>query len=338
MQITAPGSSCSEWDFGKPSTGNLGGTLQRLDYTPSAVPLQEELLSRDGWYYLEDSQRLLLSPDFENGWVTARAPNTDQTDGFLFGYGLDYASALHEMTRVSEMCRFRASMRWAHGTRAGGSTLRMTTEQSSRTFTIMTFRSICSSWTWTGIIPTAGRACLGIAMLLPDAEQLLKDLHADQIHVTLNDHPQEGIKPTEDSYSSFMQAMGQDPASQKTLTYDAGDRTYIETLLKTTHTPLEKEGVDFWWLDWMGDNQAPFNTISWMNELYYRHSEEAQPEKDLRGMSFSRWADWGDQRHPIHFSGDMPIGWSGLQFEVPFTATANNVGAFYWSREHRRIH
>ena len=59
-----------------------------------------------------------------------------------------------------------------------------------------------------------------------------------------------------------MQAMGQDPASQKTLTYDAGNRNYIETLLKMTHTPLEKEGVDFWWLDWMGDDQAPFNQIS----------------------------------------------------------------------------
>jgi hypothetical protein len=50
-------------------------------------------------------------------------------------------------------------------------------------------------------------------------------------------------------------------------------------------------------------------------------------------MSFSRYADWGDHRHPVHFSGDVVIGWPMLQFEVPFTSTAGNVGAFFWSHD-----
>jgi alpha-glucosidase (family GH31 glycosyl hydrolase) len=127
--------------------------------------------------------------------------------------------------------------------------------------------------------------------------------------------------------------MKQDPSSGKTLTYDAGNRFYIENLFSITHTPLERTGVDFWWLDWMGDNQSPFNKMGWMNELYYRHSEQSVPERNLRGQSFSRWADWGDQRHPIHFSGDTQIEWPTLQFEVPFTATAGNVGCFFWSHD-----
>ncbi|MBC8106871.1 MAG: discoidin domain-containing protein, partial [Anaerolineae bacterium] len=67
-----------------------------------------------------------------------------------------------------------------------------------------------------------------------------------------------------------------------------------------------------------------------LNKYYYDHSAK----KDERGASFSRWAGWGDHRHPIHFSGDADTGWAMLQFQVPFTATAGNVGCFFfWSHD-----
>src|ERR1051325_3063188 len=50
-------------------------------------------------------------------------------------------------------------------------------------------------------------------------------------------------------------------------------------------------------------------------------------------MSFSRWAGWGDHRHPIHFSGDASTSFPMLAFEVPFTSTAGNVGCFFWSHD-----
>jgi len=42
---------------------------------------------------------------------------------------------------------------------------------------------------------------------------------------------------------------------------------------------------------------------------------------------------WGDHRHPIHFSGDADIHFPMLEFEIPFTSTAGNVGCFYWSHD-----
>ena len=50
-------------------------------------------------------------------------------------------------------------------------------------------------------------------------------------------------------------------------------------------------------------------------------------------MSFSRWGGWGDHRNPIHFSGDAGTRWPMLEFEVPFTTTAGNVGCFFWSHD-----
>jgi alpha-glucosidase (family GH31 glycosyl hydrolase) len=333
----------SEWYFGKNNENNLGGTLNRLDQVSGPVPLNDGLLSRDGWYYLDDSNRFLMSPDVKTGdagtenidtsWPKIRDNQaTDQIDGFLFGYGMDFRSALKTMTRISGDVPL--PRKYALGT------------WYSRwwPYTSDDYRSIIQEFHdhdfpidmlvmdmdwhrdgWTGYSWNR--------KILPDAEKLLVDIHQKNIHLTLNDHPQEGVKPIEDVYSSFMTSLGQNPAAQQTLKFDAGDRKYVDANLNLAHTPLEREGVDFWWLDWMGDDQSPYNTLPWMNELYFRHSQTSQPERNLRGMSFSRWADWGDHRNPIHFSGDTKIEWSTLQFEVPFTSTANNVGVFYWSHD-----
>jgi Glycosyl hydrolases family 31/Domain of unknown function (DUF5110) len=70
--------------------------------------------------------------------------------------------------------------------------------------------------------------------------------------------------------------------------------------------------------------------LAWLNHYYFTESES---DDDLRGVSFSRWAGWGDQKYPIHFSGDASTGWPMLAFEVPFTATSGNVGCFFWTHD-----
>jgi alpha-glucosidase (family GH31 glycosyl hydrolase) len=45
-------------------------------------------------------------------------------------------------------------------------------------------------------------------------------------------------------------AMGQDPAEQKYVPFKITDRKFVENYFKLLHHPLEKQGLDFWWLDW----------------------------------------------------------------------------------------
>jgi alpha-glucosidase (family GH31 glycosyl hydrolase) len=322
--------STSEWHFGKTSTANLGGTLQRLDYW-DGTPVNDGLLSRDGWFYLDDSTRFLMLPDEATGWPQVRDPNADQIDGFLFAYGMDFHKAMQTMTRVSgdvplprKYAMGAYYSRWWPYTSSDYRQIIQEFHDHDFPIDMLVMDMDWHRDGWTGY--SWNRT------LLPDAEQLMIDVHNKGIHVTLNDHPQEGVKPIEDIYSSFMKSLGQDPSSQQTISFDAGNKKYIEANMMLAHAPLEREGVDFWWLDWMGGDET-YNKMPWMNELYYRHSQESQPEKNLRGMSFSRWADWGDHRHPIHFSGDTKIEWSTLQFEIPFTASASNVGVFYWSHD-----
>jgi alpha-glucosidase (family GH31 glycosyl hydrolase) len=322
----------SNWTFGQAPQNNLGGTNNSLDHVAGPVALADGLLSKDGFYYLDDSQRFLI-PGGDAGWVKQRDANTDSIDGYFFAYGLDYKAGLKALTRVSGQVpmprRYTMgtwySMWWKYTSTDYRNIMQEFHDHNFPLDMLVMDMDWHITPGWTGY--SWNRA------LLPDAEQLVKDIHTAGLHLTLNDHPAEGVKPNEDMYADFMKAMGQDPTQQKTLPYDSGNENYMKTLMAYTHTPLEKEGVDFWWVDWMGDDQSPFNKMGWINELYFRHSQTSIPEYNLRGQSFSRWADWGDQRHPIHFSGDTKIVWPMLQFEIPFTSTAGNVGCFFWSHD-----
>jgi alpha-glucosidase (family GH31 glycosyl hydrolase) len=326
------------WHPGMLSTGNLGGTLRTVDTLDGVVPLGEGVLSRDGWYLLNDSQSDLFVGD----WVQSR-PGKANLDWYLFGYGLDYKAALSSLTTAGGpiplprkyVLGIWYSRYWSYTADQFKSIVQ---EYSDHDFPL-DMLVMDMGWhlnkkpanvqanvtTWTGY--TWDKA------LIADPTELLQWMHQRGLHVTLNDHPSAGIQPHEEMYPDFMRAMGKDPASNETIPFDGGDKHYLDTFYQFSHAPREKEGVDFWWLDW----QQYVNTVS-IPDLtnlqvlnYYNYMRSS--EGGLRGQSFSRWAGWGDHRYPIEFSGDASTSWSMLSFEVPFTSTAGNVGAFFWSHD-----
>ncbi len=161
--------------------------------------------------------------------------------------------------------------------------------------------------------------------LIPTPGALLQWLHARQLHVTLNWHPQGGVGPWYSQYGEFCRAMGIDPAKKQVIPFEDTNEKFMRNYYKLLLDPLEKEGVDFWWLDDGG------NHLGWDNALDFWNI--GRPGTGHRGASFSRWGGWGDQRYPVWFSGDSSTLWRTLRFEVPFTSTAGNVGADYWSND-----
>jgi len=321
------GDSFVGWSPGMKNNGNLGGTIRTVDGVFGPVDLGEGLISRDGWYVIDDSTRHLYTAD----WVESR-PNDAGTDWYFFGYGYDLKNALKSMTVIGgkvPLPRKYAlgawySRYWPYSSKEYRQIVKEY-DKNDFPLDIMVMdmdwhKDGWTGWSWN-------------RKLLPDAEELLKWFHSQGLAVTLNVHPADGIGPHEDMYADFMRDMGKDPAKGEWLSYDAGDKKYLDTLFKYTHAPKEKEGVDFWWLDWQ---QYPFTrsipdltNLAWLNNYYYSFTSR----NGLRGQSFSRWPGWGDHRHPIHFSGDSHTGWPMLAFEIPFTSTAGNMGTFYWSHD-----
>ncbi len=323
----ARGAEWVDWWPGLPNQQNLGGTIRTLDRVKGPVDLGDGVLARDGWYLLDDSSTHLLTDD----WVEER-PDNGNTDWYLFGYGTDYKAGLKALTRIGGAVPLPRkyvlgawySRYWPYSSKDYH---QIVEEYAQHDFPLDVIvmdmdwhKSGWTGWSWN-------------RDLLPDAEELLQWFHQQGLHVTLNVHPADGVGPQEDMYEPFMRAMGEDPSTGATLPYDAANKKYLDTLFQYTHEPHEREGVDFWWLDWQ---QFPctrslpqLSNLSWLNEYYYRYTGR----NGLRGQSFSRWAGWGDHRHPIHFSGDADTGWEMLTFEVPFTSTAGNIGCFFWSHD-----
>ena len=321
------GSQTIVWAPGATNPGNLGGTIRTLDGADGPEDLGEGLLSRDGWYLLDDSRSDLLTTD----WVRAR-PDNSGSDWYLFGYGDDYRAALKSLAAVGgavPMPRKYALGAWysRYWPFSSDDYRQLVAEYGQHDFPLDNMvldmdwhKDGWTGWSWN-------------RKLLPDAEELLPWLHRQGLHVTLNLHPADGVGPQEDQYAVFMRDMGADPATKQTLPFDAGDKKYMDTLFADVFTPLEKNGVDFWWLDWQ---QYPYTrsvpdltNLFWLNTLLY----DRTAQNGQRGLSFSRWAGWGDHRHPIHFSGDASTSFAMLAFEVPFTSTAGNVGCFFWSHD-----
>jgi hypothetical protein len=309
-----------------PNRDNLGGTTRTLDRWTGAGALDDGVLSRAGWFRLDDSHGHLL----EDGWVRPREAGGQ--DWYLFGYGSDYRAALASLTAIGgavPMPRRSTlgawySRYWPH---TAAELEAIVDEYDSRDFPLDVMvldmdwhLDGWTGWTWN-------------PALIPDPRTLLARLHARGLAVTLNVHPADGVAPHEAAYGDFMRALGEDPASRATVPFDAADRRYMEALFDQVHAPLTRDGADFFWLDWQ---QAEFTRgqptlahVPWLNELYYRYEER----DGLRGISFGRWGGFGDHRHPIHFSGDASTTFEMLAFEVPFTATSSNAGLFFWSHD-----
>ena len=94
--------------------GNLGGWYRGLDGQAGPVPLHDGILSRDGWYLLDDTISPLL---VEGGrWFAPRPPHDGPyQDGYLFAYGDDYATGLRDfrdLTGAAPMLPRKAFGNW----------------------------------------------------------------------------------------------------------------------------------------------------------------------------------------------------------------------------------
>jgi hypothetical protein len=347
------------WHPGMPDTGNLQGTTRTLDGAlggKTKEHMDPGLISRDGWALVDDSARPLFDASdfrFEQGenspwpWVLLR-PTGERQDWYFFGYGHDYKQALADFIKVAGRIplppRFAFgawwSRYWAYSDQELDELVRGFREDNvpldvlvidmewHKTFGLSWFspEKDQSGHTkgWTGYSWNP--------LLFPYPEPFLKNLHEEGLKVTLNLHPASGVQPWEDAYPVMARAMGIDPATQKYVPFDITNKKFAANYMDILHHPLEKQGVDFWWLDWQqeANTQTPgVNPTWWLNYVHFSDQER----EGKRPLLFHRWGGLGNHRYQIGFSGDTISVWDSLAFQPWFTATAANVGYAYWSHD-----
>ena len=316
---------------------NLGGPVETLDRVTKEIPMDEGLLSKDGWYIIDDGRADLL----KDGWLHPRDTRTSLQDEYCFIYGNDYKAALASLGAISG--KVPMTRKYIHGVwycrywdYTSDEFLDIVRGYDENDFPL---DNLVMDMGWHTNDATVGTGHNGHLnwngytwnkQLIPDPKALIDSVHARGLTVSLNDHPHDGIRPHEHNYAEFAAALGSDGSTVPL--FDLSDRNYMEKFFEYAHRPHEKRGVDFWWLDWQQNYLYPYvhgcntRSLSWINHLYYRDTER----NGKRGVGYSRWAGWGDHRHPVQFSGDSQANWEMLAFEVKLTAASGNGGCYYW--------
>lgn len=344
-----------EWDPDETYPSNLGGTCRTLDEVDGRARIGAGLLALNGFSIIDDSGSLLLD---EDQWVRPR-PGTSPVDGstpdedlYLFGYGQDYRAALRDFFALTGptplVPRALLGNWWSryHAYCEDEYLALMDRFEAERLpFSVAV---IDMDWHWVGIDPTIGNGWTGYTWntdLFPDPARFLNALHERGMEVTLNLHPAAGVRRHEAAYPAMAEALGLDPAAGDPIPFNIGDRDFTAAYLEHAHHPLEDEGVDFWWLDWQqgGVTDIPGLDPLWMlNHVHYldsgRERTRALPDGTTetyrrRPVTFSRFADASSHRTPVGFSGDTVTTWDSLRYQPEFTATAANIGYYWWSND-----
>lgn len=202
--------------------------------------------------------------------------------------------------------------------------------------------------------------------LFGDPEGFLGELHDMGFKTALNLHPASGIRPRENAYPAFVAdylSRTDDYDGPEGYVYKEGDKRFDGTDAKKGYHasvpfrmdqqawadayfnsvihPLEKMGVDFWWLDWQQWKESRYtkdlsNTF-WLNYTFFndkvRRNRGVSAAQAERPMTYHRWGGLGSHRYQLGFSGDTYINWDVLGFLPYFTATASNVGYGYWGHD-----
>lgn len=332
---------------------NLLGTARTLDMVNGSVKLQPGILSRSGVSVIDDSKSLLLDSE---GAVTARPKCTDR---YYFAYGHEYRRQMRDFFRLTGpvplIPKFALGNWWSRYKAYTQEEYRSLMKKFMERKLPVTVATIDMDWHWTDVVdrfgdrakpalPKCKEEILYNTVLLgwtgytwntelfPDHRELLDWLHGNGFHVTLNVHPSQGIRFYEECYQRVCERLGLDPERQKTVPFDATNREFMKAYFEEVHRPLEKEGVDFWWIDWQQGTKTKIPGLDPLWALNHYHTRDME-NRGKRPLILSRYAGLGSHRYPLGFSGDTICSWESLDFQPYFTNNAANAGYTWWSHD-----
>ena len=333
-----------EWTPGTTQKGNLKGTDRTLDgfegnhniYSHQDMKPEDGLLSTDGWTLIDDSKNFLFD-DSEWPWVETRE-NKDGQDWYFMAYGHDYKAALKDYTafagKVPLPPRYAFGYWWSRYWSYSDKEMRQLVD-NFHTYNIpLDVLVVDMDWHYTEPGFGGWTGWTWNRRLFPDPAKFLGYLKDNDLKITLNLHPADGVAPYEEKYPEMAQWMGIDTAKHEPIPWVVSDKHFMNGMLNKVLRPMEKQGVDFWWLDWqqwMYDKKVDsLSNTWWINYVFFSDMER---NRDTRPMLYHRWGGLGNHRYQIGFSGDAVISWKSLEFQPYFTNCASNVLYGYWSHD-----
>lgn len=348
------------WYPGKPDPLNLKGTCRTLDGSDGdnkRSELENGIISRSGWAVIDDSwnnsrpdgsRSFALAPNNEVGfdWWTERK-DTEALDLYFLGYGSDYKKALGDFTKVAGKIPLPPDYVFGYwysryASYSDKDYRQIMSELNSNDIPTDVL-ILDMDWHWNGNADSMSEGIGGWTgwswntNLLPQPEKLLQEIHDNGMRLSLNLHPADGVNSHEspDYYKLIRSDLDGKYDKDGTIEWSLDYPDFTKSFFNRVIRDHEKEGVDFWWLDWqqhLTSKLTPYlGETFWCNHVFFNDMKKNRPER--RPVIFHRWGGLGSHRYQIGFSGDALINFPTLAFQPYFTSTASNVGYAFWGHD-----
>lgn len=352
------------WYPGKPDPLNLKGTCRTLDRSDGdnkRSQMENGIISRSGWAVIDDSwsfkrkdgsRSFAMEPNDQIGydWWADRA-DKDALDLYFLGYGDNYKKALKDFTSIAGriplppdyVFGYWYSKYSSYSTEDYLQIMKDLRDNEIKTDVMI----LDMDWHWNGKAASMSEGIGGWTgwswntNLIPDPVWLLDSIHDSSMRIALNLHPADGIAKHESPvyYAAMNSLLGgryatvekNDSCIPWSIDFPDFTKAFFDTVIRDH----EREGVDFWWIDWQQHKTSKFTPglgeTFWCNHTFFNDMAVNRP--DRRPVIFHRWGGLGSHRYQIGFSGDAKINFPTLAFQPYFTATASNVGYGYWGHD-----
>ena len=339
------------WKPGMKQKHNLKGTFRTLDGLDGDVQTQnwvsdmkkgeirqfeDGILSKDGWTLIDESESYLFD-DSEWAWVKERE-NKECQDWYFMAYGHDYKAALKDFTvfagKMPLPPRFTFGYWWSRYWAYSDKEMRTLVDKFHAYDIPLDVLVVDMDWHYTDEGRGGWTGWTWNKSIFPNPGKFMDYLKDEGLKVTLNLHPADGFDHWEECYPALAKSLGKDPASKDRIEWINSDKQFMTNMFDKVMHPMQKEGVDFWWLDWQqhvyDTKLEKLHNTWWINYCYF---SDMQRYGDKRPLLYHRWGGLGNHRYQIGFSGDATITWKSLEFQPYFTSTASNVLYGYWSHD-----
>lgn len=365
------------WHPGMAQDANLLGTTRTLDGFDAKGNYRDfsgydlAPISTEGWAVYDESTRFLFEKTDEDWkyWLGQR-PEGDREDLYFFGYGHDYKAAVSDFIKIGGKIplppKYMFGYWWCRYWQYSDTELYDLMDHFKAYNIPIDVFIIDMDWHevwddkkaagqkkdeagqtmgWTGLTWNS--------RLFPNPANTLRQLHDYGVKVSLNHHPASGVQTFEEPYERMVKDY-----TSRTDNYDGpkgyvkpdGTPAYVpyrmsqiewaDAYFNSVMHPFEKQGVDFWWLDWQQYKQSKYvkglsNTF-WINYAFFTDMKRQSVSEGIyarRPVIYHRWGGIGSHRYQIGFSGDTYATWQVLGALPRFTATSSNVGYGYWGHD-----
>ncbi len=331
------------WYPGKEDALNLKGTKRTLDTASGdnqRPDLEDGIISRAGWALIDESPKtkrgdgsttFAFDQQVEGIEWLARPIDNNAFDWYFMGYGHDYKEAIGDYIKIAGRQPLPPLFvlgywysKYQRYSQQDFINLVNEMRQNDIPLDVMIFDMDWhldgwTGWTWN-------------KSLIPNPPGLINWMHNQGIKVGLNLHPADGVANYEDHFREIAADMGM---TGDRVPWMIEDSTFYRSFFKHIIREREKEGVDFWWLDWQQNLTSHYTEglgeTFWCNHVFFNDMRNNRP--DRRPFIFHRWGGLGSHRYPIGFSGDTYSTFGSLAFQPYFTATASNVCFGYWGHD-----